>query len=172
MDSRRRGRRGRPRGASQAPPVFDQQAFAQAVGIAATIITQACTMVSQGRSNNLQRLEAHHPSMAIEGGVDDIRGIQDMGAGTKKKEYHSSSNSGKEAEGFWFTRISGTGPRLSGPRPRWGIWSGRTGDMLFMPTAWTYETGLPPEARIPRFWGSAPPVISGTGADTVYFSTP
>ena len=34
--------------------------------------------------------------MAIEGGVDDIRGIQDMGVGTKKKEDHSSSNSGKK----------------------------------------------------------------------------
>ena len=52
-------------------------------------------MVSQGKSKNLQRLEAHHPPMPIEGGVDDIRGIWDMGVGTKKKEDHSSSNSGK-----------------------------------------------------------------------------
>ena len=34
--------------------------------------------------------------MAIEGGVDDIRGIQDMGAGTKRKEDPSSSNPGKK----------------------------------------------------------------------------
>ena len=34
----RRGRRGCPRGASQAPPVFDQQAFAEAVGVAAAVI--------------------------------------------------------------------------------------------------------------------------------------
>ena len=96
MASRGRGRRGRPRGASQAPPVFDQQAFAEAVGIAAATIAHACAMVSQGRSNNLYRLEAHHPPMAIEGGVDDIRGIHDMGAGTKRKEDHSSSNLGKK----------------------------------------------------------------------------
>ena len=38
MASRGRGRRGRPRGASQAPPVFDQQAFAEAVGIAVAAI--------------------------------------------------------------------------------------------------------------------------------------
>ena len=38
MASRGRERRGRPRGASQAPPVFDQQAFAEAVGSAATVI--------------------------------------------------------------------------------------------------------------------------------------
>ena len=34
--------------------------------------------------------------MAIEGGVDDIRGIQDMGVGTKRKENPSSSNPGKK----------------------------------------------------------------------------
>ena len=33
MASRGRGRRGRPRGASQAPPVFDQQAFVEAVRV-------------------------------------------------------------------------------------------------------------------------------------------
>ena len=96
MASRGRGRRGRPRGASQAPPVFDHQAFVEAVGIAAATIAHACAMVSQGMSNSLQRLEAYHPPMAIEGGVDDIRGIQYMGAGTKTKEDHSSSNPGKK----------------------------------------------------------------------------
>ena len=44
MTSRGRGRKGRPRGTGQAPPtfdqplVFDQQAFAEAVGIAAAAI--------------------------------------------------------------------------------------------------------------------------------------
>ena len=44
MASRGRGRRGRPRGIGQAPPafnqppVFDQQAFVEAVGIAAAAI--------------------------------------------------------------------------------------------------------------------------------------
>ena len=41
MASRGRGRRGCPRGTSQAPPIFDQQAFAEAVGIAAAAIAQA-----------------------------------------------------------------------------------------------------------------------------------
>ena len=72
MASRGRGHRGHPRGASQTPHVFDQQAFVEAVGIAAASIAHACATVSQGRSNDLQRLEAHHPPMAIEGGVDDI----------------------------------------------------------------------------------------------------
>ena len=46
MASRGRGRRGRPRGTGQAPPtfdrplVFDQQDFAEAVGVAAAAISQ------------------------------------------------------------------------------------------------------------------------------------
>ena len=41
MASRGRGRRGHPLGASQAPPVFDQHAFTEAVGIAAATNAQA-----------------------------------------------------------------------------------------------------------------------------------
>ena len=108
MASRERGRRGRPWGIGQAPSTFDQQAFAKAVGIAVTTIAQACAIVSQGGSNDLQRLKAHRPpmvrggvdsrvrtTMTTEGEVDDIRGIQDMGAGSKRKEDPSSSNPGK-----------------------------------------------------------------------------
>ena len=69
MASRGRGHRGRPRGTSQAPSAFDQQAFVEAVGIAVVAIAQACAIVNQGRSNDLQRLEAHHPP-TIRGGVD------------------------------------------------------------------------------------------------------
>ena len=49
-----------------------------------------------GQVKPLQRLEVHHPLMVIEGGVDDIRGIQDMGVGTKRKEGPSSSNPEKK----------------------------------------------------------------------------
>ena len=41
MDSRGRGRRGRPRGTGYALSVFDQHAFTEAVGVAATAIAQA-----------------------------------------------------------------------------------------------------------------------------------
>ena len=47
MASRGRGRSGRPRGTGQAPPVFDQQAFAAVVGIAAAAIAQASVVGSQ-----------------------------------------------------------------------------------------------------------------------------
>ena len=55
MASRGGGRRGHPRGDSQVPPVFDQQAFAKAVRIAAAAISQASAAGSQGGPGNLQR---------------------------------------------------------------------------------------------------------------------
>ena len=68
MASRGRERRGRLRGASQAPPVFDQQAFVETVGIAAAAIAQASAAGSQGGPSNLQRFRAHHPPIFIGGG--------------------------------------------------------------------------------------------------------
>ena len=69
-----RGRRGRPRGAGQAPPTFDQlpvfyqQAFAEAVGIAVAAIAQASIASSQEGPSNLQRFRAHHPPTFTGGG--------------------------------------------------------------------------------------------------------
>ena len=68
MASRGRGHKGRPRGASQAPPVFDQQAFAEAIGIAVASIAQASAAGSQGGPSNLQRFRVHHPPIFIGGG--------------------------------------------------------------------------------------------------------
>ena len=77
MASRGRGRRGRPRGTGQAPPtfdqplVFDQQAFVEAIGIAATAIAQAGIVGSQGGPSNLQRFRVHHP-LTFTGGGDPV----------------------------------------------------------------------------------------------------
>ena len=74
MASRGRGRRGRPRGTGQAPPafdqppVFDQHAFVEAVGITATAIAYAGIAGSQGGPSNLQRFLAHHPPTFTGGG--------------------------------------------------------------------------------------------------------
>ena len=68
MASRGRGRRGRPRGTGQTPLVFDQQAFVEAVGIAAAAIAQASVAGSQGGPSNLQRFRAHHPPTFTGGG--------------------------------------------------------------------------------------------------------
>ena len=43
--------------------------------------------------------------------------------------------------------------------------------MLPLPTARTYEEGLPLETGIPRFRDSTIPVSGRTGEDIVYFST-
>ena len=68
MTSRGRGRRGRPRGTGQAPPMFDQQAFTEAVGITAAAIAQTGIAGSQGGPSNLQRFRAHHPPTFTGGG--------------------------------------------------------------------------------------------------------
>ena len=74
MASRGRGRRGHPRGTGQAPPtfdqppVFDQQAFAEAIGVAVAAIAQASIAGSQGGPSNLKRFRAHHPPTFIGGG--------------------------------------------------------------------------------------------------------
>ena len=74
MANRGRGRRGRSQGTGQAPPtfeqppVFDQQAFVEAVGIAAAAIAQAGIVGSQGGPSNLQMFRAHHPPTFTGGG--------------------------------------------------------------------------------------------------------
>ena len=66
--------RGRPQDTSQAPPtfdqppVFDQQAFAEAIGVAAAAIAQANIAGSQGGPSNLQKFRAHHPPTFTGGG--------------------------------------------------------------------------------------------------------
>ena len=74
MTSRGRGRRGRPRGTGQAPPtfdqplVFDQQAFVEAVSVAAASIAHAGIAGSHGGPSNLQRFRAHYPPTFTGGG--------------------------------------------------------------------------------------------------------
>ena len=71
MARKGRGRRGRPRGIGQAPPVFDQQAFTEAVGITAAAIAQAGIADRQENPSNLQRSRAHHP-LTFTGGGDPM----------------------------------------------------------------------------------------------------
>ena len=99
---------------------LDWQAFAEVVRIAVAAIAQVCAIVSQSRSNDLQRLETHRPPM-VRGGVDSrvrttmttegevnvMRGIQDMGADIKRKEDPSSSNSGKKQKTLFLKDIQG-----------------------------------------------------------------
>ena len=59
-------------------------------------------------------------AMTIEREMEDARSTLDAGVSRKRKKSQESVffQFGKEAEGFYFTRILGTGLRLSGPRPR------------------------------------------------------
>ena len=74
MASRGRGRRGHPRGTDQTPPtfdqppVFDQQAFVEAVDVGTAAIARASVVDSQGGPSNLQRFRAHHPPTFTGGG--------------------------------------------------------------------------------------------------------
>ena len=68
MARRGRGRRGRPRDTGQAPSVFDQQTFAEDVGITVAAIAQDGIAGRQEDPNNLQRFRAHHPPTFTGGG--------------------------------------------------------------------------------------------------------
>ena len=79
MANRGRGRRGRPRGTGQAPPVFDQQTFAETVGITANAIAQAGIAGRHDDPSNPQRFRTHHPPTFTGGGdpmVADHRFMQ------------------------------------------------------------------------------------------------
>ena len=54
--------------------MFDQQAFAEAVGVAAAAIAQASIAGSQGGPSNLQRFRAHHPPTFTGGGDPMVAG--------------------------------------------------------------------------------------------------
>ena len=68
MASQGRRRGERPQGTGQAPPVFDKQAFVEAVGIPAAAIAQAGIAGRQEDPSNLQRFRAHHPPIFTGGG--------------------------------------------------------------------------------------------------------
>ena len=97
MENPGRGRRGGGWGNNRTPPASDQQAFIEAIGVAAAIPAQAYAMVSRGESSNLQRFEANHPptfggggdsmvrtTMAIEKEANDTRNILEQGVDKEK----------------------------------------------------------------------------------------
>ena len=94
--------------------------------------------------------------MTTEGEVDDIRGIQDMGVGTKRKEDPASSNPGNKQKTFVSQGYPGRG-RGQQDQGQDGTFS-QANDVLSLSTAWTLSTGFPSEAGIPRFGDGAVPV--------------
>ena len=74
MASRGRGRRGRPRGTSQAQLVIDQQTFDEAVGSTVNAIAQAGIAGRQEDPSNLQRFRTHYPPTFTRGGDPMVAG--------------------------------------------------------------------------------------------------
>ena len=57
-------------------------------------------------------------AMTIGREMEDARSTRDAGVSGKRKESQSSSSLRKRQKAHFFSRISGTRPRLSRPRPR------------------------------------------------------
>ena len=70
MESRGQGCRGRPRDASQAPLVFDRQAFTEAMSAAFASFAHVSVAGSQGGPSNLQRFKSH--DLTFIGGGDPM----------------------------------------------------------------------------------------------------
>ena len=129
MPSRGRGRRGRPRGTSQAPPafdqppVFDQQAFVEAVGIVAATIAYAGIAGSQGGPSNLQRFRAHHPPTFIGGGDPMVADHWFMQVEKVLEAMKITSDA---------TRIKLAAFQLEGEAQVWWNWAKTSGDLEAM----------------------------------------
>ena len=123
MASQGRGRRGRPRGASQAPPVFDQQGFVEAIGIAAAAIAQASIAGSQGGPSNLQRFRAHHPPTFTGGGDPMVADHWFMQIEKVLEAMEITSDT---------TRIRLVAFQLEGEAQVWWNWAKTSGDLEAM----------------------------------------
>ena len=121
--------RGRPRGTGQAPltfdqsPVFDQQAFVEAVGVAAAAITQASIAGSQGGPSNLQRFKAHHPPTFTGGGDPIVTDHWFMQIENVLEAMEITSNT---------TRIRLAAFQLEGEAQVWWRWASASKDLEVM----------------------------------------
>ena len=71
MASRGRGRKGCPQDTGQTPPVFNKQAFAEAISVTAVAIAQAGIAGRHEDPSNLQRFRTYHPP-TFTGGRDPM----------------------------------------------------------------------------------------------------
>ena len=129
MASRGRGGRGRPQGTGQAPPtfnqppVFDQQAFAEAVGVATAAIAQASITGGQGGPSNLQRFRAHHPPTFTGGGYLMVADHWFMHIENVLEAMEITSDT---------TRIRFDAFKLEGEAQVWWIWARTSRDLEAM----------------------------------------
>ena len=97
---------------------------------------------------------------------------KDTGTSAKRKENQSSSRSRKKQKTFVSYGFQGRGYGYQG-QGRVGAFSQMgADDMLLLPSAQAYETGLSTEAGISELWDIIIPIISGTCANLVCSSLP
>ena len=94
-------------------------------------------------------------TMAMEREIDDSWSIRDASANEKKRENRSSFSLGKQKDFRDRAEVIRVKAKL-GHLAKRGRWQ------LSLPPAWTHETRLPTDARIPRLWDTSVSIISGT----------
>ena len=109
-------------------------------------------------------------AMTIEREMEDARSIRDAGVSGKRRESQSSSSSGKKPSassscGFQSRDHLGQG-QIRAPSQ-----AGQTIYHFFHQPG-HMKRDCPPKTRIPRFRDNTVLVISGTGSDLIYSSTP
>ena len=164
MTSRGRGRKGRPRGTGQAPPTFDQplvfnqQAFAEAVGVAAAAIAQASIAGNQGGPCNLQRFRAHQPPTFTGGGDPMVADHWFMQIENVMEAMEITSDT---------TRIRLAAFQLEGEARVWWRWARTSRDLEVMTWAEFQELFMrkyfPETARHAKIVSIRDQVKSGTG---------
>ena len=106
-------------------------------------------------------------TLVIKREIDDARSIRDTGAGDKWKEGQPSSCSGKKQKTSVPQGFSGQGRGFQGQSQ---IRAPSQSGPMTLPSAWTYETGLPTEPRILGSWDTS--VINGTHSDIICLFLP
>ena len=105
------------------PPVFDQQAFAEAIGVAADAIAQANIAGSQGGPSNLQRFRAHHPPTFTGGGDPMVADHWFMQIENVLEAMEITSDT---------TRVRLAAFQLEGEAQVWWIWARASRDLEVM----------------------------------------
>ena len=114
--------------------------------------------------HNLQDMDSMvSTALIIEREVDDAHSIRDAGASDRKSgEPRFFFRLGKKVEDFCSMRVSGVGPRPTGPRSSPGYQSGWTDDMFPLPSAGTHEAELSSDTGVSGSRDTTVPIISGT----------
>ena len=152
-----------------------QQAFVEAVGIAAAAIAQASAAGSQGGPSNLQRFRAHHPPTFTGGGdpmvadhwfmqIEKVLEAMEIASDTTRIRLVQERSRGLLVHVGSRAAVIQAKDRLELPirLGRWYVTIASSPDI---------SGGIAPRTGIPGFWDNAVPVIDRIRKDTVYSFT-